>query len=64
MTPAGQPRGKQLPRGRKVNHLGLLVSTDDGLLLLLFYNKKAETKEKDCMKDKAGNHSVAPEWVI
>lgn len=38
--------GKQLPRGRKVKHLGLLVSTGDGLLLLLFYNKKAERKEE------------------
>lgn len=56
--------GKQFPKGRKANHLGLLVSTGDGLLLLLFYNEKAERKGKDCMKDKAGNHSVAPEWMI
>lgn len=57
--------GKQLPRGRKVKHLGCLVRTGDGLLLLLFHNEKAERKEeKDCMKDKAGNHWVAPEQMI
>lgn len=55
-----QPVGKHLLRARTVNHLSLLVSTGDGLLLLLFYNKKKKSRkergEKDSMKDKAGNH--------